>query len=42
MCSQAYGAGRAAEENAIHLRRCAVWLVAAFGYSAVAVLFAER
>ena len=32
MCSQAYGAGRAAEENALHLRRCAVWLVAAFGY----------
>lgn len=42
LCSQAYGAGRAAEENALHLRRCAVWLVAAFAYSAVAVLFAER
>ena len=32
LCSQAYGAGRAAEENALHLRRCAVWLVAAFAY----------
>ena len=42
LCSQAYGAGRAAEENALHLRRCAVWLVVAFAYSAVAVLFAER
>ena len=42
LCSQAYGAGRAADENALHLRRCAVWLVAAFAYSAVAVLFAER
>ena len=42
LCTQAYGAGRAAEENALHLRRCAFWLVAAFAYSAVAVLFAER
>ena len=42
LCSQAYGAGRAAEENALHLRRCAVWLVVAFAYSVVAVLFAER
>ena len=32
LCSQAYGAGRAAEENALPLRRCAVWLVAAFAY----------
>ena len=42
LCSQAYGAGRAAEENALHLRRCAVWLVVAFAYSAAACAFAEH
>ena len=41
LCSQAYGAGRSAEENALHLRRCCVWLAIAFVYSTVTVFFAE-
>ena len=41
LCSQAFGAGRAAAENGVHLRRCLLLLGVAFVYSAAAAAFAR-
>ena len=41
LCSQAFGAGRAASLNGIYLRRCVVFLLVAFCYSAAAAFYAE-
>ena len=42
LCSQAHGAGRAAELNAIYFWRCAALLTVALGYSTAAAIFCER
>ena len=41
LCSQAFGAGRAASLNGIYLRRRVVFLLVAFCYSAAAAFYAE-
>eukprot|EP00041_Stephanoeca_diplocostata_P029195 m.856061 g.856061 ORF g.856061 m.856061 type:complete len:544 (-) comp23511_c0_seq1:3708-5339(-) len=42
LCSQSFGAGRAALDNGMHLRRCFVFLACAFVWSALAATFAEQ
>jgi hypothetical protein len=41
LCAQAYGAGRAAADNGLHLRRCHAILAFALVYASVAAWFAE-